>query len=158
MKECRICLELVTVEEQCEVCQWKSCDACRAEWAKYNNTCPGCRTELFPREDLPPPPVDTRVSVLVVCRILFITIDVVLFFVLFGLFTILLVEDSNCNSGEYACEGFDFMVMFVIVCALFSFRTVLHKWIMNCCVVNMDNAAVGFVELEDNSSEEETEV
>ena len=49
------------------------------------------------------------------------------------------------------------MVMFVIICALFSFRTVLHKWIMNCCVVNMDNAAVGFVELKVIAAEE-TEV
>ena len=92
MKECTICLDITTVEEQCKVCQWQSCENCRAEWAKYNNTCPGCRTELFPKEDLPPTPVDTRISFLVVCRLLFITIDVILFFVLFGLFTILLVE------------------------------------------------------------------
>jgi len=154
MKECRICLDSKDIKEQCEICKWKSCDDCRIEWAKYNNTCPMCRAELFPMEEIPTQN-DTRISFLVVCRILFIAIDVVLFFILFGLFTIILVEDSNCDSEEYACEGFDFMVMFVIVCALLSFRTVLHKWITHCCMVNVDNAAVGFVELDENSSGDE---
>ena len=45
------------------------------------------------------------------------------------------------------------MVIFVLVCAVLSFRVVLRKWITECCFVNIETAAVSFIELEEDSSE-----
>lgn len=148
MNECSICLQVKETNEQCETCHWKSCEDCKTEWAKYNNTCPGCRAELFPRK-----PVRETSSLRCVLKLLFIALDVVYFFVLFGMFTMVIFSDEDC-SKDINCEGYDFMVIFVLVCAVLSFRVVLRKWITECCIVNIDTAAVGFIELEEDSSEE----
>lgn len=150
MNECSICLQTKETKEQCETCHWKSCDDCKTEWAKYNNTCPGCRAELFSKELLQKPV--HRVTLRCVLKLLFIVLDIVFFFVLFDMFIMIIIGDDDC-SKDINCEGYDFMVIFVVVCAVLSFRVVLRKWITECCIVNIDNAAVGFIELEEDSSE-----
>ena len=150
MNECSICLQTKETKEQCETCHWTSCDDCKTEWAKYNNTCPGCRAELFPKELLQKPV--RRATLRFVLKLLFIALDIVYFFVLFGMFTMIIFGDEDC-SKDINCDGYDFMVIFVLVCAVLSFRVVLRKWITECCIVNIDTAAVGFIELEEDSSE-----
>ena len=147
MNECSICLQVKETNEQCETCHWRSCEDCKTEWAKYNNTCPGCRAELFPQK-----PVRETSSLRFVLKLLFIVLDMVFFFVLFGMFTMIILGDEDC-SKDINCEGYDFMVIFVLVCAVLSFRVVLRKWITECCIVNIETAAVGFIELEEDSSE-----
>ena len=152
MNECSICLQIKETEEQCKTCHWKSCNDCKTEWAKYNNTCPGCRAELFAKELLQKPTATVAWSHHFFLKLLFIALDVVYFFVLFGMFTMIIFDDEDC-SKDINCEGYDFMVIFVLVCAVLSFRVVLRKWITECCFVNIETAAVSFIELEEDSCE-----
>ena len=99
MNECSICLQVKETHEQCETCHWKSCEDCKTEWAKYNNTCPGCRAELFPQELLQKPVRETSL-LRCVLKLLFIVLDIVFFFVLFGIFTMIIFGDEEIKMNK----------------------------------------------------------
>lgn len=149
--ECRICLQTKEVKRQCQQCNWVSCEECKLEWKKQSNKCPQCRLSLYPEVAVERNPTVTNVEVCL--RLSFLFLDCFCMFLL--VFALNFVLDShNCYTfgNEQQCAAIAMMIFFTFTALVCTLRFVLKKYIIECCLFNVNT---NFGLLEEHSSDED---